>query len=112
MENKVMVDLDIIKQIYTQQAKQAIADEIKDSLWEAWAEETLSEVVENKVNKMFDKGIDDIIKDSVKETTTEWLICNIYSKRDVEHIIKGVIIEKLKEFSFEELKTLLMNVEL
>ena len=100
-------DLKMMKKIYAEQAKIAISNEVGDSLWEAWAKEALGEVVENKVDNFFEKGVAAVIKESIKQTTIEWLLANIYSKRDVEHIIKEVMIEKLKEFSFEELKTLL-----
>lgn len=75
-------------------------------------EECAYEKTEYYMDKQLSKGqaLEELVIKCAKEQTDEWLKCNIYNDL-LEECIKEAILERLREFSFEQIKELMNTIK-
>ena len=88
--------------------KSAIADYDIYNIIDNNIDDIVCEQVESNISKRIDEGtnLDSLIIETTNSSTLEWLNNNI-SHEEMLDIVKEAMIEKLKEFSFEDIKKLI-----
>ena len=92
--------------------KEVIINKLEDYDLKEVIEECAYEKTEYYMDKQLSKGqaLEELVTKCAKEQTDEWLKCNIYD--DILHeCIKEAILERLREFSFEQIKELMNSIK-
>lgn len=98
--------------IKSEDLKDLIRNRLEDYDLQETIEECAYHKTENYMDKQLSKGqkLEKLVMDCAKEQTNEWLNCNI-SEELLEECIKEAILERLREFSFEEIKELMNGIK-
>ena len=88
--------------------KELISTKLEDYDLKDIIEECAYEKTEYYMDKQLSKGqtLEELVIKCAKEQTDEWLKCNIYDDI-LQECIKKAILERLREFSFEQIKELI-----
>lgn len=81
--------------------------DLKDII-EDCAYEKTEYYMDNKLSK--GEALEKLVTECAKEQTNEWLKCNIYEDL-LQECIKEAILERLRGFSFEQIKELMNGVK-
>ena len=92
--------------------KELISTKLEDYDLKDIIEECAYEKTEYYMDKQLSKGqkLEKLVMDCAKEQTNEWLKCNIYEDL-LQECIKKAILERLREFSFEQIKELINKIK-
>ena len=92
--------------------KEVIINKLEDYDLKEVIEECVYEKTEYYMDKQLSKGqaLEELVIKCAKEQTDEWLKCNIYEGL-LQECIKEAIFERLREFSFEQIKELMNKIK-
>ena len=92
--------------------KELICTKLEDYDLKEVIEECAYEKTEYYMDKQLSKGqtLEELVIKCAKEQTDEWLKCNIYEDI-LQECIKEAIVERLREFSFEQIKELMIKIK-
>lgn len=93
-----------------------VKDMIREKIDKYEFQDVIEECAYKKTEEYMDKQLskrhklERLVMECAKEQTDEWLKCNIYEDI-LQECIKKAILERLREFSFEQLKELMNNTK-
>ena len=92
--------------------KEVIINKLEDYDLKEVIEECAYEKTEEYMDKKLSKGqaLEELVIKCAKEQTDEWLHCNI-NNDILEECVKEAILERLREFSFEQIKELMNGIK-
>ena len=98
--------------INDEDVKDIIRAKIDEYEFQDVIEECAYKKTEEYMDKQLSKGhkLERLVMECAKEQTDEWLKCNIYDDI-LQECIKKAILERLREFSFEQIKELMNNTK-